>query len=505
MSSRFTQWASLSPWSIISFSLHALKMMLSNGYALIPVIYTGWQQGFSSPWVILVISAIILAITTFAIVQWSQYRFRVQDHKLGIKQGLLFKRTHEIPLNKIQNVRLEQPLYFRPLGLFSLVVETAGSKQDEAVLSAVNYRQAMQLKQRLFIHAPTQAVSEQTETAPVDGAATAPSASSIVVQKQLKDLLIFGLYQNNLFWLSIIFGSILGQLNWDKIGDNVFAQALWQWYQTTIATSLMSELLFALSVLLLLSLLLALISIASAVLKYHPYKLSLRNNTLHRTGGLLAKQHDVLALSRVQLIRFNQPILGRLFKRWTANFKQVKGTEIEQHAKRHMLIPSMTPAEITSVFFKLSGLKSRATELPSHYQGIDIGWFWRRAYWPPLVPLLAVALQGLNGFTQLMWLAATLVVIALYLRYRQWGYRLQGHDLWIHTGMLGHSWQLLSLTKVQHVCISQTSGQRRKHLATLHLGMASGEQTIPYLSITDARLIAETALSLTKYDHNNWI
>lgn len=505
MSSRFTQWASLSPWSIISFSLHALKVMFSNGYALIPVIYTGWQQGFNSPWVILVMVAVVLAIATFAMVQWSQYRFRVQDHKLGIKQGLLFKRTHEIPLNKIQNVRLEQPLYFRPLGLFSLVVETAGSKQDEAVLSAVNYRQAMQLKQRLFIHAPTTAATDPAGTAPVDGKAAAPSASSLVVQKQLKDLLIFGLYQNNLFWLSIISGSILGQLNWEQIGDSVFAQALWQWYQVTIATSLMNELLFGLSLLLLLYLLLALVSIASAVLKFHPYRLSLRDNTLHRTGGLLAKQHDVLALARVQLIRFNQPALGRLFKRWTANFKQVKGSEVEQLSKRHMLIPSMTSAEIPQVLSRLTGLNSRATELPTHYQGIDIGWFWRRAFLPPLVALLASVILGINGLTELMWLAAALVVIALYLRYRQWGYRLQGHDLWIHTGVLGQSWQLLSLTKVQHVCISQTAGQRRKHLATLHLGMASGEQTIPYLSITDARVIAETALSLTKYDHTNWI
>lgn len=107
-------------------------------------------KGFDSPWIIVAIVAVILLTLSFAITQWLKYRYRLHDGKLGINQGLVFKRTHEIPLNRIQNVRLEQPLYFRPMGLYSLVVETAGSKQDEAVLAAVNYRQALQLKQRLF-------------------------------------------------------------------------------------------------------------------------------------------------------------------------------------------------------------------------------------------------------------------------------------------------------------------------------------------------------------------
>ncbi|WP_394229654.1 PH domain-containing protein [Shewanella colwelliana] len=503
MSKRFEQWAALSPWSIISFSLGTIKLILNNGYALIPVVYTGWQQGFNSPWVIVVLAATVIAVFSFSSLQWAKYRYRLQEDKLGIRQGLIFKKNHQIPLNKIQNVRLVQPLYFRPMGLYSLVVETAGSKKDEAVLAAVNYRQAMQLKRALFSQ-QEQANSASSEAAtqadqPVRGITTT------LVTKSVKDLILFGLYQNNLFWFSVISGSILGQLDWEQLEQSQIKQTIWQWYETTIAVNIITQVVFALALLVTLYLLLSLISIASAILKYHPYQLARRHDTIHRSGGLLAKQNDSLALSRVQLIEFSQPVIGKLLQLWTINFKQVKGNEVEQMAKRHMLIPSMKRQQIDELMPKLNGLAATATVLPTHYRGIHIGWFWRRAWLAPLIALLNTLFIGINPFTETLLFIAAVVTALIYARYRQWGYLLQADNCWIHTGVLGQSWQLVSLKKVQHVCITQTPGQRKRQLATLTLGLASGEQHIPYIPLKDARQIAETALQLTQQDHHNWI
>ncbi|QYK12230.1 PH domain-containing protein [Shewanella rhizosphaerae] len=522
MSTRFAQWASLSPWSIVSFSVGSLRQLLTNGYALIPLVYTGWQRGFNSPWLLLVAAGLVLVTLTYASLQWAKYRYRLSDAKLGIRQGLVFKRAQEIPLNKIQNVRLEQPLYFRPLGLYSLVVETAGSKQDEAVLAAVNYRQAMQLKKHLFA---SQSQLQGTETIYPDGKTpslasepqqagmTANRASEqsrrqgegLVVAKDLKDLLIFGFYQNNLIWLSIISGSIIGQVDWESLGQTSMVQGAWHWYQTNIATGLIYQILAVVAALLLLYLLLALISIASAVLKYYPYRLSLRQGTLHRTGGILAKQQDALRLHRVQMVRFEQPVIGRLIGRWTVHFEQVKGNEVEQLAKRHLLIPSMRREDIPNAFGRFDSLAAKANSLPSSYQGINSGWLWRRAIPLALLPVVMTLILGLNPFTELVAGFTLVALVGLYLNYRQWGYRLEGDDCWIHTGVLGQTWQLVPLSKTQDVCISQTPGQRRNALATLNLGLASGPLVIPYIPLEEARLIAETALSLTREDPKNWI
>lgn len=507
MQARFSQWAGLSAWSIISYTLNTIRLVLTNGYAIIPVVYTGWQQGFSSPWVIVAAVGVVLAVLCYAIIQWAMFRYRLFDDKLGVRHGLIFKKAHEIPLSKIQNVRLEQPFYFRPLGLYSLVVETAGSKEDEAVLAAVNYRKAIQLKQRLVN--PLQTTSQAATGDDVESnnreAKQANSRSESLVRRDFKQLLLFGLYQNNLFWFAIISGPIIGQLDWSQFASTQLAQSAISWYDNVISVSVLYQLVLGSLMLIGFYLLLSLISMAASVLKYYPYHLSRDNNTLHRSGGVISKQNDALALQRIQVIRFTQPIIGRLLNLWTVYFKQVKGTEVEQKAKKHMLVPSMTRQTISDLLINMQGIEAQTTAMPSSYKPIHFGWYWRRALAPLIVPVVNTIGMGLNPITELMWVIGLGFTLGLYLRYRQWGYTLEGTDCWVHTGMLGHSWHLVALNKVQHVAITQTKGQRSKGLATLELGLASGTETIPYMPLADAREIAERALSITAKSAKNWI
>ncbi|AQS37837.1 putative membrane protein [Shewanella psychrophila] len=511
MHKRFSLWSGLSPWSIISYTLNTIRLVITNGYAMVPVVYTGWKQGFNSPWVIVAAVGVTLAVFVYAIVQWAMFRYRLFEDKLGVRQGLIFKKTHEIPLSKIQNVRLEQPFYFRPMGLYSLVVETAGSKEDEAVLAAVSYRKAIQLKKRLVNPLlPTPLASDPDDVVldedPILDERTKPkNPNKTLVRKDLKQLLLFGLYQNNLFWFAIIAGPILGQLDWSQLADTQMVQSAMQWYERVVGISVLYQIVLGSLLLIGFYFLLSLISMAASVLKYYPYHLSRDSNTLHRSGGVIAKQNDALALQRIQVIRFSQPVIGRLLSLWTVYFKQVQGTEVEQKSQRHMLVPSMTRKTASELLSDMNGIEAKTTILPTRFNPIHFGWYWRRALAPLIVPAVNTIGMGLNPITEIMWFIGLGFTLGLYLRYRQWGYYLDGSDFWIHTGMLGHSWHLVPLRKVQHVAITQTQGQRRKGLATLELGLASGTQTIPYMPLSDAREIAERALAITARSPKNWI
>lgn len=498
MNHKFAQWSSLSPWSIISFTLLTTKQLLSSGYALIPVVYTGWQQGFSSPWVIVAITAIISLIFVFSVLQWLKFRFKLEPNKLNIKHGIIFKKADELPFSKIQNVRLEQPLYFRPMGLYRIVVETAGSKGNEAELSALPYKDALSLKKQLM------AEHEQASLTPA-AKLTHSKQVEPLSKKSLKQLILFGLYQNNAIWLAVILGPIFGQLDWESMENLQLLQSFWAWYNAHIAASIALQLIFGVLALATFYLLFSVISIVSAVLKYFPYKLSRSGNTLHRTGGIIAKQNDALALRRIQVIKFYQPLVGRLLKLWTVYFKQVQGHEIEQRGSTNMLIPSMDRADIAELLPRLKGVEASATRLPNQYQRIHMGWFWRRGFLPFLVPAINTYSLGLNLFTDLLWIGASLFCIAIYLKYRQYGYRLEGNNLWFHSGLLGRSWHLIALSKVQHVAITQSPNQKRSGLANLEIGLASGTVKLPYISIIAARTIAERALVLIHNDHRNWI
>ncbi|GIU05453.1 MULTISPECIES: PH domain-containing protein [unclassified Shewanella] len=504
MTHKFTDWSSLSAWSIISFTLLTTRQLLSSGYALIPVIYTGWQQGFSSPWVIIAILAVVGLIFVFSVLQWLKFRFKIETDKLNIRHGIVFKKADELPFSKIQNVRLEQPLYFRPMGLYRLVVETAGSKGNEAELSALAYKDALALKKQLMAEHDAHTLQNEHSSSPSQDQHTSKQVSTIS-RKDLKQLVLFGLYQNNAIWLAVILGPIFGQLDWESMEKLQLMQSFMAWYDSHIAISLMLQLIFAVLALVGLYLLFSLLSIASAVLKYLPYRLSRSGNTLHRTGGIIAKQNDALAIRRIQVIKFYQPLIGRLLKLWTVYFKQVQGHEVEQRGSTNMLVPSMSRDDIAKLLPELKGVEASSTQLPKQYQHIHLGWFWRRGLLPLLVPAINTYFIGFNLFTELLWVGASLFCIGVYLRYRQYGYQLEGDNLWFHSGLLGRSWQLIALTKVQHVSITQSPNQKRSGLANLEIGLASGTVKLPYISIIAARKIAERSLALIHNDHRNWI
>lgn len=261
MSNRFAEWSSLSAWSIISFTLFAFKQLLSNGYALIPVVYTGWKQGFSSPWVIIAVLLSLLLILSYSVLQWFKFRFKIDANKLNIKHGIIFKKVDEIPFNKIQNVRLQQPLYFRPMGLYSIVVETAGSKGNEAELSALDYKEALALKKRLMTEQEQQSSTNSTDV----GANTAETRHNTVARKSFKELVLFGLYQNNAIWLAVVLGPLFGQLDWESMENLQSVQAFWAWYDANIAISFILQATFALLALTLFYLLFSILSMTSAV------------------------------------------------------------------------------------------------------------------------------------------------------------------------------------------------------------------------------------------------
>ncbi|MGS0682343.1 PH domain-containing protein [Shewanella sp. 125m-7] len=501
MTHKFSLWSSLSAWSIISFTLLATKQLLSSGYALIPVVYTGWQQGFSSPWVIVAMVAVISTIFIFSVLQWLKFRFRVEADKLIIRHGIIFKKADELPFSKIQNVRLEQPLYFRPMGLYRLVVETAGSKGNEAELSALAYKDALSLKKQLMAEHDAHAYQHSE----AGNSKQTGKQLNTLSRKSLKQLVLFGLYQNNAIWLAVILGPILGQLDWESMENLQLLQSFWAWYDINIAVSILLQVLFAAMALVLFYLLFSILSISSAVLKYAPYRLSRSGNTLHRTGGIIAKQNDALAIKRIQVIKFYQPLVGRLLKLWTVYFKQVQGHEIETQGNTNMLVPSMTAKDIAALLPKLKGIEATAISLPKSYQHIHLGWFLRRGLLPLLVPAINTYFLGLNLFTDILWIAAGLFCLGIYLRYRQFGYVLEANNLWFHSGLLGHAWQLIALSKVQHVAITQSPNQQRCGLANLEIGLASGTVKIPYISIITAREIAERSLALIHNDHRNWI
>ncbi|MCH8478499.1 MAG: PH domain-containing protein, partial [Wenzhouxiangella sp.] len=126
---------------------------------------------------------------------------------------------------------------------------------------------------------------------------------------------------------------------------------------------------------------------------------------------------------------------------------------------------------------------------------------YRQRYWlfnlllflPALIALSTWLGQG-HFVVVLVGLALALATLLTHLRYRRWGWSLNGYQLWVRQGLLGHSLEVFEIDRVQQTQITQSPYQRRHDLASLNLVLPQGSVSIPFLPLEEAAALANQAL-----------
>ncbi|MDR1384016.1 MAG: PH domain-containing protein [Planctomycetaceae bacterium] len=61
-------------------------------------------------------------------------KYGLDDKTLRVEQGIIIRRSMAIPLDQITDIKLTQDLLMRYVGIWKLVIQTAGSSFPEAIL-----------------------------------------------------------------------------------------------------------------------------------------------------------------------------------------------------------------------------------------------------------------------------------------------------------------------------------------------------------------------------------
>lgn len=96
--------------------------------------------------------AIVLLTSVIAYLKYLNFTFFLdeENEEFVIRHGILNKSRIAIPLNKIQQVNINQSLIQRIIGVHSLEVDTAGSSKKEVAIKAIPHTIATLLKERLL-------------------------------------------------------------------------------------------------------------------------------------------------------------------------------------------------------------------------------------------------------------------------------------------------------------------------------------------------------------------
>jgi putative membrane protein len=116
-------------------------------------------------WTAVAAAVLVLAVAG-AVVSWLVTGYQVTGRELRVTEGLLWRRTRTIPLERLQAVDVVRPVLARLAGLAELRLEVVGARRAEAPLAYLSAPDAARLRTHLLALAGPAATAAPALTAP---------------------------------------------------------------------------------------------------------------------------------------------------------------------------------------------------------------------------------------------------------------------------------------------------------------------------------------------------
>ncbi len=502
------EWHRLSPISIVYFTVSSIFTFANTLFYLIPVLALNFNKIKEQPLIIVAVaSTVLLLFFVMGVMNYWFYRFRVGANRIEIKQGV-FKKSHiDLPFERIQNVKLSQPLYYRISDYSCIELDTAGSAKQEAKIVALKTPVAEQFRLKILetAHEP------QTDKGGT-GEVTDKTPNEVILNRRsMRDLLIHGI-TNNRIWI------FLGAL---APFYNAISDALAQFFESigfdveayfSLETQAWWELsLHVLSLAMLIMLVVVLLSVFGAILMFYKYTLSKANDRYIRRSGLLTKHEVSMKLSRIQIMVQAQDWLDLVLGRVNLSFEQntsgvASANKSGEHMSNKLLVPSVTVDESLALMRDAMPTQKLGEQ---SFKPISKRYILRSILFIafPIAALVFIAIFQKEPMTASVSAVVSLSFITAIsvLRWKRWGYSYDNEYFYLRKGFLGVNYYCFPMHKLQQVQFKQNVFIRQYELATLKMVLASGAKFVPYMPAKEVKSIIDSALNQLVVDKRSWM
>lgn len=501
------KWHRLSPIAILYFIASGIKLAANNLIYLIPALALSYSSVKNNPqiWFPALFTVLIL-ITVFSFFQYYFYTYRLINDTVEIRSGVFSKKHIDLPFTRIQNVTLEQPIYYRLFDFTCLQLDTAGSAKQEAKIVALPTLKSEQLKAQILkkLEAPSWN-AETSKVKPLE------NGEVILNTRSMGDLIIHGI-TNNRVWI------ILGILA--PLYDNIAAvimptlQAvgidLGSWFDIKTHAIWMLGL-KALALTLLVMMCLSLLSVFGSILIFYGFTLSRTQDQYVRRCGLFTRQEINMRLSRLQMIVSKQDWLDVLLKRTNLELRQnssgFSSTNDMAKNSNKIIVPSVKPHESEGI---IKDAFNASNMVDITYTAISKR-FLVHQYVCKLMPLAALSIGGLLTIPELQGsqyiVAAILIILSvlMWCRWKRWGFAQDQHYIYLRKGLLGVDYYCFPIHKVQQTAFKQSLLMKRSKLASARFLLASGPLEIPFMPESTATDMIDSALLTVESQQQSWM
>lgn len=509
------QWQRISPIALVYFMVAIVKNLINNFVYIIPAIIAGYSHVKENPslWFPIFIIVVCLLFTSMFLTFYF-FQYRLTKQHIEIKSGIFAKKHINLPFDRIQNVKLEQPIYYRPFNSTCLILDTAGSNKQEAKVVAINIDFAENFKQQIL--AVNQKTADQFSADTNDINIHERSKDNINCQteiilnkRNLTDLIIHGL-SNNRIWIFLgglapFFDNIARNVgNWlTGLGINteqLFSIADKSWWQISF---------YALTLTLLILLPITLFSVFGAIISFYGFTLSKLDDRYIRRSGLLTKHEVTMKLSRLQMVIRQQDWLDILLKRINVKFEQnqAPGQNLHVGAQNNkIIVPSVRDNEcqalINNVYPDNNLANINFISINKRYLKRNFAYLLLPTY-----SVIASFFIFVNKPQIIIWLTPLFLFITLLIimRWWRWGYAIDENYIYVRKGAFGVDYYCFPLFKVQQTVFKQSIFLRKHQLCNITFVLASGSVSIPYIKQCDGYNIMNKTLYKVEETRRSWM
>lgn len=410
--------------------------------------------------------------TLFALVKYFTFTYRITGSELITHQGILGRTQRNIPLSRVQDIRVEQRVLHRLLRVADVHIETAGGKGPEASLSVLSQAEANRLREAVF-----EQIAIAKGQAPAAAQAAHAPEREIIRKLTVRDLILAGITSNQT--ASAV--AVLVVL-WGLLDDFLGPEAYERWVRQSIESAVKwvehsgqgAWICFAMGAVAVVFVGMF-FSMIGSILMFYGFTLARSGEDLHRSYGLLTRRSSSLPRRRIQVLKIEETILRRVFKLAAvrADTAASRNPQGEQSSGgRDLLVPILPRTELPAL-------------LPVFFPDLENGaadWrqVSRRAIWRGTVKgaMFCVLLAGVLYWVQQEWRALWPVVLLplVYwmnvLSYRHLGYLRGERYFRTRRGWLRRSTHIVPIRNAQVLVVRQTPFDRRHKVASVMVDTA---------------------------------
>jgi len=499
-------WARLSPWSILHFAARGVAQNLQMAYWLIPAMLGASMINLAAfAWY--VPGLMILLVIGSAILSYRMFSYRLLENSVQVRQGVLVRKQLDLPVERIQNVNIEDPFYFRPMGLLTIRIDGAGSSSDEVYLGALTRQQAESIRNDIIIRKRRLAAdgngTEANGTAGMDPVASA--GEQPFFSRSLADLVVYGLTNNRAF---LIIGGGFAFLSQTPLSlENIFRSmgvdvGAYLAAQSVTRLAVMSVIAVVTALVLL-----AMLSILASIATNFGFRMYRSGDSFTLRRGLFTRHETHVRKSRIQSVHYSQAWLDFLVGRRDVIFEQISHAAPGAVAQRtsRTVVPAVALRDTAAL---MNGILPGVDVDHLAFTPISRRYFHKHAIIVTLLYLLGGIVTLVLDLTMLQLLLPLLWpfhLVLIHMRWKRAGLAVHGDHVVARSGAIGISYRIVPAWKIQQVRHLQSLLMKRRGLSNIRLQTAASAISVPYLDTSFAKAVIDHCLYRVESTRRSWM